>query len=273
MYFYNMNKENKLSSEERYRLIGDLIKEIKIRGYSYQTGRVYIWIVKSFLASGMTPRDFLLQYSNKNRSTMRSVYFALKFFHENVLGNRFEEKLPPVREKLRLPVVLSKEEVKKMIEETDNMKHKLIIMFLYYAGLRLDEVRNLKWQDIDFDRGVIHLKTAKGGRERVVFLHRKLVDALKIYGVKKEDLVFIPRGGGRYSKRTIQQVVKAASKKAGIKKNVTPHTLRHSFATHLLEAGVDIRYIQELLGHKNLTTTQIYTHIATKDIKRLADLL
>jgi len=160
-----------------------------------------------------------------------------------------------------------------MIKSTNNIKHKIVIMFLYYAGLRLDETRNLKWQDIDFDREIIHLKTAKGDKERVVFLHKKLIDILKIYGINKEGLVFVSQRDKKYNKRTIQQIIKSVSKKVGIKKNVTPHTLRHSFATHLLEGGADIRYIQQLLGHKDLKTTQIYTHVANKDIKRLADLL
>jgi site-specific recombinase XerD len=146
-------------------------------------------------------------------------------------------------------------------------------MFLYYAGLRLDEARNIKWQDIDFDREIIHLKTAKGDKERVVFLHKKLIDVLKMYGINKEGLIFVSQRNGKYNKRTIQQIVKCAPKKVGIKKNVTPHTLRHSFATHFLESGADIRYIQQLLGHKDLKTTQIYTHVANKDIKKLADLL
>ncbi len=132
---------------------------------------------------------------------------------------------------------------------------------------------NLNWQAIDFDREIIHLKTAKGDKERVVFLHKKLIDMLKLYGVRKEYPIFVSRRDEKYNKRTIQQIVKSASKKVGIKKNVTPHTLRHSFATHLLEGGADIRYIQQLLGHKDLKTTQIYTHVANKDIKRLADLL
>jgi len=160
-----------------------------------------------------------------------------------------------------------------MIKSTNNIKHKIVIMFLYYAGLRLDETRNLKWQDIDFDREIIHLKTAKGDKERVVFLHKKLIDILKIYGINKEGLVFVSQRDKKYNKRTIQQIIKSVSKKVGIKKNVTPHTLRHSFATHLLEGGADIRYIQRLLGHKDLKATQIYTHVANKDIKRLADLL
>ncbi|MEM4267013.1 MAG: tyrosine-type recombinase/integrase [Candidatus Nanoarchaeia archaeon] len=262
-----------LSYKERYGLIGKLIDEIKLRRYSYQTGKSYVSIVKNFLSSGKTSREFLLSYTTKSKSTMRSAYFALKFFHENVLNTKFEEKLPLARKSLKLPLVLSKEEINKMIEATNNLKHKLVIMFLYYAGLRLDEVRNLKWEDIDFDREIIHLKTAKGDKERIVFLHKKLIDMLKMYGTKEEGLIFVSQREGKYNKRTIQQIVKSASKKAGIKKNITPHTLRHSFATHLLESGADIRHIQQLLGHKDLKTTQIYTHVANKEIKKLANLL
>ena len=144
---------------------------------------------------------------------------------------------------------------------------------LYYAGLRLSEVRNLRWQDIDFERKLIHVKQAKREKERVVFLHERLKELLKEYGIKQSGFVLISERGNRYCERTIQQIVKNAARKAGIKKKVTPHTLRHSFATHLLEAGADIRYIQQLLGHKSLRTTQIYTHVANKDIKKLANLL
>ena len=147
------------------------------------------------------------------------------------------------------------------------------MMFLYYAGLRLDESRNLSWRDIDFDREIIHLKTTKGDKERRVFLHKRLIETLESIGIKESGWIFLSQRGSKYNKRTIQQIVKNASRKVGIKKNITPHTLRHSFATHLLESGADIRYIQQLLGHKDLKTTQIYTHIANKDIKNLAELL
>ncbi len=269
-----MGDESKgYSLEERDQLIGKLIEEIKLRRYSYQTGKSYISIVKSFLASGNTTREFLLSYSAKSKSTMRSAYFALKFFYENVLNTQFDEKIPLARKSLKLPIVLSKEEINKMVGSMNNLKHKLVVMFLYYAGLRLDEARNIRWQDLDFDREIIHLKTAKGDKERVIFLHKKLIDMLKMYGIIKDGLIFTSQRDGRYNKRTIQQIVKSASKKVGIKKNVTPHTLRHSFATHLLENGADIRYIQQLLGHKDLKTTQIYTHVANKDIKNLSQLI
>jgi len=147
-----------LSPEERYRLVGELIKEVKLRRYSFQTGRAYISVVSRFLKSGKTSRDFLLLYSGKSKSSMRSAYFALKFFHEKVLKTGFSEEMPLARRGEKLPVVLNRSEVYGMINATENMKHRLALMLLYYAGLRLDEARSLKWDDVDLERGVIHVK-------------------------------------------------------------------------------------------------------------------
>ena len=204
---------------------------------------------------------------------MRIVYFALKFFYENVLHEKFDEDLPLVKLKQRLPIVLNREEIRRMFEVTTNIKHKVVLALLYYAGLRLSETISLKWQDLDFERDLIYIRQAEGEEERVVFLHRKLKEFLLEYGIRKSGLVLISGRGGRYNERTIQQMVKKAAEKAGIRKKVTPYTLRHSFATHLLEVGIDIRYIQQLLGHKSLRATQIYMHVASKDIKKLANLL
>ena len=259
-------------ADKRGKLIEKLMEEIKLRKYSFQTGKTYASVIKAFLGSGKPPRGFLLANSSKSRSMVRSNYFALKFFYENVLNKGFDKKIPLAKPRLKLPVVLGKEEITKMLEETKNTRHRLVLMLLYYAGLRLSEVINLCWQDIDFERCLIHVKKAKGGKERVVFLHEKLKNLLNISKIDKR-LVLLSERGRKYNKRTIQQIVKNSAKKAGIGKKVTPHTLRHSFATHLLEAGADIRYIQQLLGHKDLKTTQIYTHVANKDIKRLADLI
>lgn len=261
-----------LSQKEKYALIGKLIEEIKLRKYSFETGKSYINIAKDFLNSNKPARDYLLKYSNKSRASMRKAYFALKFFHEKVLNERFSGKIPLAKNSLKLPIVLNKEEIKGLIDNTKNIKHKLLLMFLYYAGMRLDEIRNLKWADLDFERKLIHIKKAKGDKERVVFFHETLMALLDKTG-RNDGFIFISERGNKYNKRTIQQIVKNSAVKASIKKRIHPHTLRHSFATHLLEAGADIRYIQKLLGHKNLQTTQIYTHVANKDIKNLANLL
>ncbi len=192
-----------------------------------------------------------------------------------MLKREFEEDLPLVKRKGKLPVVLNREEVRKMIDGTMNLKHRTLIMALYYGGLRLNEARTLKWKDIDFERKLIHLKITKGGNERVVFLHRELETAiLQLEDTPSGDLIFVSgRSGGRYSSRSIQLIVKDASQRAKISKDVTPHTLRHSFATHLLEGGINILTIQKLLGHRNLKTTTIYTHITSPDHELLSRVL
>ena len=259
--------------EENQPYIDKLVEELRLRKYSKLTEKAYVSLVKCFLESGLAPREFLLRYTEKSRSSIRSVYFALKFFYENVLSQKFDERIPLAKNKGKLPVVLNKEEVNRMLEATFNLKHRLVLMFLYYTGIRLNEIINLKWNDIDFQRNVIHIKVAKGEKERVIFLHDNLKNFIEYFNLKKEGSIFFSNFGKKYSQRTIQIIVKNAAEKAGIGKRITPHTLRHSFATHLLEGGADIRHIQSLLGHKNLQTTQIYTHISNKNINKLANLL
>lgn len=253
--------------------LAGLVDELKLRRYSAKTIKKYSQTISSFLGSEKDARSFLLSYCDKSKSTMRGVYFALKFFHENVKNEKFSEKMPLAKKSFQLPSVLNKGEVQSMFDATTNMKHRLVLLFLYYSGVRLNELIHLRWQDIDFERKTIRITNGKGDKQRAVFLHDKLIEALKFYGVKKEKEVFESNREKRYSDESIQLIVKNAAKRAGIIKKVTPHTLRHSFATHLLEAGADIRYIQKLLGHANLQTTQVYTHVANKDIKRLANLL
>ncbi len=253
--------------------IEKLNEELNLRKYSPRTKEKYIYYIKKFMLQNKTPREFLASYTKKSRNTIRSVYFALNFFYKNVLQKNFEENLPLARKKQKLPNVLNRSEIKSIIEKTENLQHKLIIIFLYYAGLRLNEVRNIKWENIDFDRKTIQLKIAKGEHQRTIFLHKKIIENLNKFKVPRENLIFESNRGRKYSEETIQKIVKQSARKAGIKKRVTPHTLRHSFATHLLEAGCDIRNIQKLLGHSNIQTTQVYTHIANKDIKNLSNLL
>jgi integrase/recombinase XerD len=250
-----------------------LVQELKLRKYSDKTAKKYCEIVGKFLESQKKPREFILGQSYKSKSTLRGSYFALKFFYENVLNEKFNERVPLAKSDFKLPVVLSRSDIRSMLDATSNAKHKLVLALLYYGGLRLDESRNLRWEDIDFSRSIIHVKKAKGDRQRIVFLHERLKEFLTGSGIKNHGLVLTSERGKIYDERSIQQIVKNGGRKAGIAKRVTPHTLRHSFATHLLEGGADIRYIQDLLGHKDLKTTQIYTHVANKDIKKLAKLL
>jgi site-specific recombinase XerD len=264
-----------ITPADRYALIGKLMEEVKLRKYSYKTGHLYVSMVRRWLLSGQSARDFILSYSDASASTMRIANFSLRFFHENVLHKPFPEDIPLAGKDAKLPTVLSRDEAKAMLAGTENAKHRAVLGALYYAGLRLSEAIGLEWEDLDFGRGVIHVRNAKGRKDRMVFLHpelKSLLDAYKPEG--REGLVFVSGySGGKYTPKSVQLVVKDAAARARIKKNVTPHTLRHSFATHLLEGGADIRYIQKLLGHKDLKTTQIYTHVAETDMSRLAGML
>lgn len=159
--------------------------------------------------------------------------------------------LPNVKREKKLPIILSKEEIEKLIMATTNVNHRLIMQIGYAAGLRISEIINLKWQDIDFDRNTIHLKRAKGKKDRLVMLAQKVKEELQKLN-QIAPYVFVTNRGGKYTLRTIQKIIENATKRAGIKKKITPHTLRHSFATHLIESGTDIRYIKDLLGHANI---------------------
>ena len=197
---------------------------------------------------------------------------AIKFYYEKVLGEskKFYYLDRPKREKI-LPEVLSKQEVKLMIEKTENIKHKCLIMLIYSAGLRVSEAINIKVEDIDSKRGVIKIIQGKGKKDRISLLSKELLINLreyyKLYRPKK--YLFNGMYSGSYNASSVLKIVKNAAKKAGIKKRVTTHTLRHSFATHLLEQGTDLRYIQNLLGHASSKTTEIYTHITRKGMENI----
>lgn len=191
---------------------------------------------------------------------------AIKFYYEKVLGeNRKFYYLDRPRKEKTLPVVLSKEEVFSMIKLTDNIKHKAILMITYSAGLRVSETINLKLKDIDSKRNTLIIRQGKGKKDRNSLLSEKtlvfLREYYKLYTPK--EYLFTGQNGGEYTASSIQKIVKQAASRAGIIKKVTTHTLRHSFATHLLEQGVNLRYIQTLLGHESSKTTEIYTHVTS----------
>ena len=178
----------------------------------------------------------------------------------------------------KLPNVLSKEETKTLLEVTKNLKHRTLLSLVYSAGLRIGEALNLRHGDIDFERGLIHIKTAKGRKDRYTLLSHGIIPMLKTYlsHYNPKHYLFEGRNGEKYTQVSARQVLKQSLANAGIQKYATLHTLRHSFATHLLESGTDIRYIQELLGHNSPKTTMIYTHVSTtnlKDIKNPFDSL
>ncbi|MBC8443985.1 tyrosine-type recombinase/integrase [Candidatus Woesearchaeota archaeon] len=247
-----------------------LIDECRVRGYSRKTVSSYTYFVGEFLRSGLGFKQFILRLADKglSASTVRTAGFAIKFYFK-IIGLKDISKIPNFKRDKKLPVVLSKKEIKNMIISTTNFTHRLIIKLLYSAGLRLSELINIKWKDIDFERNLIHIKSAKGRKDRVTILSPKVKKDLKVLTLSQEGIVFISNRNKKYTSTSIQKVIANASKKAGIKKKVTPHTLRHSFATHLLENGTDIRYISNLLGHVSTDTTMIYTHVSNKNLKRI----
>lgn len=217
-------------------------------------------------------RDFLLQKTEQGASsqTVNLYINALKFFYTHVFKMQFPDIHFAKRTK-SLPVVLSHAEIERIISATKNIKHKLIIALAYGAGLRVSEAINLKVRDIDFERMLIHLKQAKGNKDRLTVLPEKLKISMEnfVSGKTSGEFVFPSERGWKLATRTAQKIFENSLNKAGIIKRATFHSLRHSFATHLLENGVDIRYVQELLGHQSIKTTQRYTQVTSLHLRSI----
>lgn len=197
---------------------------------------------------------------------------AVKFYYERVLGGQRKVYIVDrPREEKSLPVVLSEKEVSDLLRATENLKHKTILMLAYSGGLRLSELINVKLSDIDSNRMQIRVEQGNGKKDRYTLLSVRLLEILRKYyrDYKPKDWLFEGATSGKYSVGSIQAIMKDAVQKAGIKKKVRVHSLRHSFATHLLESGTDLRYIQSLLGHSSSKTTEIYTHITTKGFDQI----
>jgi integrase/recombinase XerD len=233
---------------------------------SYDLKNIDETLIIKFLRFLVTERKISTSYQNQSIN-------AIKFYYERVLGGQrkiyFIDR--PIKEKT-LPTVLNTEEIKHILAVTTNIKHKAILMLIYSAGLRISEAINLKIKDIDSQRMQIKVEQSKGKKDRYTLLSMKALTILRDYFRQyrpKEWLFEGIEGGNQYSVRSIQQIFKESVLRAGIKKDVSVHTLRHSFATHLLENGTDIRYIQSLLGHESSKTTEIYTHITTKGFDQI----
>lgn len=197
---------------------------------------------------------------------------AIKLFYrqQGKIQLSLENLERPKRTK-KLPAVLSLEEVQSIIENTTNLKHKTLISLLYSCGLRIGEALKLQMKDIDIKRRFMHIKSAKGSKDRYVPIPIRMIDLLNKYlaRYKPKDFVFEGQNGGKYSAVSARQILQRSLRICGIEKSITLHTLRHSHATHLLENGTDIRYIQELLGHNNPKTTMIYTHVSTTSLDKI----
>ena len=199
---------------------------------------------------------------------------ALKSYYKIVFKRELdEEEIPFPKKSITLPKVISQKDVEKMIQLTVNPKHKMILLMLYGLGLRNAELTNLRLNDIDFKREVVTIYNAKGRKDRQVPLPEALKRPVNTFIRDYAPKVYFITGqyGGRYSGSSIDKVVKLAAERANVKFNVTPHVLRHCFATHSLEKGIDLRYIQVMLGHKSSRTTEIYTHVSTSYLKKIGN--
>lgn len=218
-------------------------------------------------------KNFLLHCEQKRISPQSRNLFlsAIKFYYHGVIKNPQKIEIQSAKKRKSLPTVLSRSEVNKILGSLKNSKHKLILSLAYGAGLRVSEIVTLKVRDLNLEELTIHLKNAKGQKDRISIIPESLINELKNLIARKEnnDFVFTSERGGQLTTRTAQKVFEKALKISNIKKDATFHSLRHSFATHLLENGVDIRYLQEILGHQNIRTTQKYTHVTNPKIKNI----
>lgn len=257
--------------------VTQLQTELKLRGFSPMTVRNYTFFVQKTLLfcqkqpSEISENDVKTYLAHliehKSKSTAMLAVAALKFFFSTVLKKPLAEVSIPKKER-KLPEVLTKQEVKQLIDAADTKKSKLMLSLLYSSGLRVSELVRLKPQDIQYHENMGWVRGGKGGKDRMFILADQLKREIQEYvALKNKPYVF--SSDKPLTTRNVQKIVKLARVKSGISKKITPHTLRHSFATHLLEAGTDIRKIQVLLGHSALNTTQIYAHVSTDQLKKI----
>jgi integrase/recombinase XerD len=260
------------------------LEKLEVKRYSKQTISTYTGYFSDFAAHfpGRKLEDITIEEINQyilglirdrgiSHSQQNQRINAIKFYYEKVLGREklyFEVERP--RKEFKLPDILSKEEIASMVDNTDNLKHKCLIVIIYSCGLRRSEVIEMKLNDIDSKRMLIKIRSAKGKKDRYVQLAKGALIMLRQYYKEYKPKVWLFEGqkGGQYSAESIISIIKQAGRRAGIKKNVYPHILRHSFATHHLEQGTDLRYIQEWLGHSSSKTTERYTHVSQADFSR-----
>lgn len=257
--------------------IDKLKSELKMRGLSPMTVRNYSFFVEKFLKGTNKPSVELNSddaklylsglFDTKSKNTIMLAAASLRFFFTEILKKDFADVRIPKKDKT-LPSVLTKEEVKKLIESTDNVKSRLIISLLYSAGLRVSELVKLKVVEINFEDKTGWVRSGKGSKDRLFAISETLSKELQEYLTGRENQYVFSKDSP-LTTRNIQKIIALTKKRAGINKKVTPHTLRHSFATHLLEQGTDIRVIQVLLGHSSLNTTQLYAHVSTDQIKKV----
>lgn len=275
---------NSHSEDSNNDMVLTVKNELILRKYSAKTQKAYLGHIKRFLQfcsknieeiDNGDIKKYLLKLIDQEKSSVyiNQAISALEFLFKSIgQPDYFSFDINRPKREKKLPGVLSKDEVFKIIEAIDNLKHKALIMLIYSGGLRVSEAAKLKIEDVDSKRNLIYIKAAKGRKDRCTILSKAALEVTRLYFKIYKPAIWLFEGQGKeehITERTIQRVFENAANKAGIRKKATVHTLRHSFATHLLENGTDLRYIQELLGHESSTTTEIYTHVSEKDFGRI----
>lgn len=267
------------------RLSDQMTKDMVLKNFSPRTQSTYLGHMKQFTAYyGKSPaelgdeeiRDYLFYLAKEkgaSRSVINQAYSALKFFYGTTLQRPWNhKKIPRSKKPRKLPVVLSKQEIQATFAATHNLKYRAIFMTTYSGGLRSSEAVNLKMSDIDSDRMLIRVDQGKGQKDRYTMLGRRALEILRVYyQIKRPQKWLFPgqKADQPISQSSVGRVFQRSLKKAGIIKPATMHTLRHSFATHLLQSGADIRHIQRLLGHRSPGTTMVYLHVSRRDISEM----
>ena len=259
-----------------------LDQHLRLKNYSPKTIKSYkgclVKFLKRFPDCLNSPniecvKTFLLSMHDSDLSpqTINVHLQAIQFYFREILHQPFHHTLPYAKRPKRLPVILSRSEIEQILNNVSNIKHKTMIALAYGAGLRVSEVVKLRVGNVDFVSRVIYVYQGKGQKDRVTLLPNALCESLQksMCGKSSDDYLFASERGGRLSERSIQKVFARALHQAQINKPATFHSLRHSFATHVLEQGTDIRFIQKLLGHANIRTTQLYTHVSTASISAI----
>lgn len=263
-------------------LIKKLQEYMRLKNYSPRTIRTYCACAKSLYKRFRKPlnkiteqefKDFLLNLFQKNYSspTINQYHATLKLIFTQIYKIPFNFNIPYAKRAKKLPMVLSRQEIQKILNQITNFKHKLILSIMYAGGLRVSEIIDLKVKDVDFESKTLMIRAGKGKKDRITVLSENLIPQLKsiVNANIPENYLFPSNRGGKLTSRSVQKIFYTALKKSGVKKIASCHSLRHSFATHLLENGVNVRYIQELLGHSNLRTTQIYTKVAKHNLAKI----
>jgi len=216
--------------------------------------------------------QYLVKVRHYNASSLNLAKYALIYYFKEVLQQKIIVYIPTIKRARTLPIVIDNQIILQLIDVTKNLKHKIVIELLYSSGVRLGEIIKLKWEDFDFENKLIRINNGKGNKDRISILSQRVIDDLKKYKTERYNqqnpyvLDSLQRPNTYLSKKTIQKILDNARKKLGLKYKISPHRLRNSLATHLVEKDVNLRKIQTLLGHSNLNTTQIYTRVAKNDL-------